>query len=1191
MGVVARFKKSELLLNGEIQERSPSVKNGLVQWFPFDKTLKGTRNGNILDYENQWVLNRSGSQGDFAINGNPAVDINTVIMYPGPFGYEEPVWAALSNDAASDNDGGWTVSSKTINKNKKYRLSVWVRRENAGNGTLYFGCQGSTVSGLGTTTVDTNPYFTVIDSTYAAVKNNWVLLVAHIQPYNYSGTTNDVDSGIYNTSGTKLNGATDYKWLSNSTIGGHRAYLFYSTSTTERVYWCRPRMEICDGSESKLEDLILGMDNNSNVSSPSYTSLVSDGSGIAVEEATENILSYYGFDPSLEYSGTAYPFVYTGITGRVQQLTPTGGTYTMQFEGKCDPNGGGYPVMYIYFTDWTWAYNLPITSRTWERKTTTFSMPNPTGKTVMMAVYHVSGELGGKSYARNLQLENKGFATDFTKTSRAGVGYLGMSVNPGPNFTIGFKFKPDVSWARTFTTGFGRRILDIVDDVTGKSIWLEDYNSGGTKTNSDPWIGFDQFITNATPGWHWHYNGVDWNAGKEYWFFLTKNGSIWTKYFTDSIISGSSGMFSQTIGIADAGVTAFSPKYIGFSGSFCAVYSNVMVYNRALSDDEVKKIMNQTVSIDSKGNMYDKVSESINLPSDSIYFPLDYSAQDRTGAIKPSEETNVIYDENAAWVGSGTTNILPNHDAANVNETYKIPGSYKPGWDTNLHSDAILINGWDTGYNGGVPSPSIGYHAKWVYEGIGKKPCIKFIDQNGQFGQGHRWLGMTINLGQPALLGWTVGTTITVSWMQKGDRAGMYVNPGIYHFVTSAGTYGFDGCMGEGYIQSPFVWERKSFTYTITSNWNLYSDATLYIYGYNNSTEGISWVDNFQIEVHPFKTPFIQGTGNNLISDLMSTWTAKEYVTVTTGEIDPVGGTTAVKAVPTATDNYFGIRKNIGTGNFIVSLWLKGSVAGKVATVNVGDRTSGNKSFAKQVTLTTSWQYVEFSGTILESSSNALHIGGWSTWTDNSYSVYVAFPKVAKNIGKNYEMSSLEYNLNRDYGLNWSSDFSIVYWKKPVATIGDNKTGFNLESLGCNNNTVGNWYSWWGKTVTTNNIAIGGYNVATLDPAVYFDNWQMVSIVRNGATMTIKIYLSNGTIASGPITPPSTANACVTQYGYDFKLGGYDNGNAPNTYYRDLIIAKRAFTDTELTNLFKNKFNFTNNNVKVNGILKEKIIL
>jgi hypothetical protein len=61
-----------------------------------------------------------------------------------------------------------------------------------------------------------------------------------------------------------------------------------------------------------------------------------------------------------------------------------------------------------------------------------------------------------------------------------------------------------------------------------------------------------------------------------------------------------------------------------------------------------------------------------------------------------------------------TINRVINPDGKSVNSTYSVPGTYKPGWDVNLHDDAILVNTWSGGYNGGVPSPAIGYYAKWV---------------------------------------------------------------------------------------------------------------------------------------------------------------------------------------------------------------------------------------------------------------------------------------------------------------------------------------------------------------------------------------------------------------------------------------------------------------------------------------------
>ena len=71
-----------------------------------------------------------------------------------------------------------------------------------------------------------------------------------------------------------------------------------------------------------------------------------------------------------------------------------------------------------------------------------------------------------------------------------------------------------------------------------------------------------------------------------------------------------------------------------------------------------------------------------------------------------------------------TTNIL-------TYPTYE--GQYSTSWDTNLHKNAIQVAGWTEGYNGGVPEPSIGYHAPW--EQIDGIPTIVMKHLNSEIGK------------------------------------------------------------------------------------------------------------------------------------------------------------------------------------------------------------------------------------------------------------------------------------------------------------------------------------------------------------------------------------------------------------------------------------------------------------------------
>lgn len=168
--------------------------------------------------------------------------------------------------------------------------------------------------------------------------------------------------------------------------------------------------------------------------------------------------------------------------------------------------------------------------------------------------------------------------------------------------------------------------------------------------------------------------------------------------------------------------------------------------------------------------------------------------------------------------------------------------------------------------------------------------------------------------------------------------------------------------------------------------------------------------------------------------------------------------------------------------------------------------------------------------------------------------------------------SNLSYNFNSSIGLDWNGDWSIVYFKKPIATYNDTFTGYCIESIGCNSNSVGGGYQWFGKIIGSDYEYLGGIgNVQAITQANYFNKEHMVSLIKSGTTVTYTVWGIAGLVSSASYTLGTcSSNYYVTQYGYDLKLGGWDNGNPPNAYYRDLVVAKRAFTSTELNALYRN---------------------
>ena len=187
--------------------------------------------------------------------------------------------------------------------------------------------------------------------------------------------------------------------------------------------------------------------------------------------------------------------------------------------------------------------------------------------------------------------------------------------------------------------------------------------------------------------------------------------------------------------------------------------------------------------------------------------------------------------------------------------------------------------------------------------------------------------------------------------------------------------------------------------------------------------------------------------------------------------------------------------------------------------------------------------------------------------------------------------NSLEYNLNSSIGLNWGGNWSICYMKKPIGTSNGstNLTGYNIESLGCNSNSVGGGYIWWGKT-SGSNLIYGATN-STFTPSDYFNNWEYVTMVKTGTSIVITSYLKDRVVRSRTIVVTASANYYVTQYGYDLKLGGWDNNGGCYTHFRNLIVLKRAMTTDELNNYRLNKMKATKDGIYVqNGISSQETL-
>jgi len=218
------------------------------------------RKTNIID-PYSWTTG-SGGIGSFSQNGS--TDENERVIGTDPFGNSSVLWETRANGSAAD-DGGWNHSSFPVDNTKLYRLSVWVKRtSSSAGGTFYLGTNGGGQCVLrldGSYGEECNPYWDC-RGTGGLTQNQWYLVVGHVFPHTYPNSNQHADTGLWTTSGTKVGGingcniGNDMKFGPSTTSLNHRTYHYYCGDNTTRLQFFEPRVDLCDGSEPRITDLL-----------------------------------------------------------------------------------------------------------------------------------------------------------------------------------------------------------------------------------------------------------------------------------------------------------------------------------------------------------------------------------------------------------------------------------------------------------------------------------------------------------------------------------------------------------------------------------------------------------------------------------------------------------------------------------------------------------------------------------------------------------------------------------------------------------------------------------------------------------------------------------------------------------------------------------------------------------------------
>lgn len=285
------------------------VKSGLVLNIDANnpKSNKG-RNRNILSWYD-WSTDLSdeitstGTWPSYWRNGE--VGINTRVLDTNPFGVTDYVWDVSNQDATSDDDGGWSTSEFAIDPTKTYRFSTWMRRKTIGNGSSYLGphsnwgaVAGQYILNRSNGAENQNPYF--YSGGWWGNANDWYLVVGHVWTAGSGTGSVHVDSGIYNTSGTKVASVTDYMWAPTNTTSFHRSYLYYSTDVATNQQWYQPRVDILDGTQPTIAELL------NNIGNKCYNQVDSTNTA-TIYNSTRYASGSFTFDGSNDYIGVPSP--------------------------------------------------------------------------------------------------------------------------------------------------------------------------------------------------------------------------------------------------------------------------------------------------------------------------------------------------------------------------------------------------------------------------------------------------------------------------------------------------------------------------------------------------------------------------------------------------------------------------------------------------------------------------------------------------------------------------------------------------------------------------------------------------------------------------------------------------------------------------------------------------------------------
>ena len=197
-----------------------------------------------------------------------------------PYNTQGVVWEAINQDHLSNAvDGGGISPRFDIDNTKRYRVSIWIRKQytstpGAGwsEGAVSFLIRGFDSSGANgalkyilSSTVANSGYFNIEADAYMPSQgtdiDDWYLYVGYVEPHDFVGNTQDPTRGIYSRDGaTHVVRGNCFKWTTDSAQSYFSFYTLYNSNSVygDKVDYFGPRYEVVDGTEPTIAELRAG---------------------------------------------------------------------------------------------------------------------------------------------------------------------------------------------------------------------------------------------------------------------------------------------------------------------------------------------------------------------------------------------------------------------------------------------------------------------------------------------------------------------------------------------------------------------------------------------------------------------------------------------------------------------------------------------------------------------------------------------------------------------------------------------------------------------------------------------------------------------------------------------------------------------------------------------------------------------